>query len=70
MSTTTGTPAAAAPKKGADFYIAKDPDDPRLCAVYRYLPRGPHELMAQGFENRKGAERWIEFQRAGGGHGG
>jgi hypothetical protein len=45
-----------------DYYIARDPDDEKLCAVWEVPEQGSHQCVAGGFRNRDEAQRWIEYE--------
>jgi hypothetical protein len=61
--TTAMAAAEVTPQMLANAYIAKDPSDPSKCAVYYAAARGRHPVLAEGFESRGAAERWLDYQR-------
>lgn len=50
-------------KRIPDYYIGRDPEDPKMCAVFEV----PHEggrrrFVTGGFRRRDDAQKWINYQ--------
>lgn len=49
--------------RSANFYIARDPDDSQLIAVYEHVS-GRHKVVKGELRTRAEAEAWIDTERA------
>lgn len=55
----------ATKRKTADYYIAKDHEEPTTIAVYRAADSGRHQKVATGFASREEAQGWINYHQVG-----
>lgn len=62
-------PSVSENLRANDLYVALSRKHPGKRAVYRDNPEGPHECVADDFDDAAAANRWIAFQKKAGTNG-